>query len=128
MKASKILYYLLSWRMGGDMNKFLAEALGISVAELEAAQALAAVEKLIFEERSVDPEELVDALNANYEGYKPLSRRLVEEGLKVGNNDDDADRLLITTIGDIPFGIVMLVAPGWRQLLLTERRVIAVGY
>lgn len=35
---------------------------------------------------------------------------------------------LVTTIEGIPLGIVMLVAPGWRQLPLTERRGIAVGY
>jgi len=35
---------------------------------------------------------------------------------------------LITTIGGIPLGIVMLIASGWRQLPLTERRGIAIGY
>ena len=64
-----------------------------------AADALAAVKKFVFEEKSVAPGELVEALGANYEGYEALHRRLADVGPKVGNDDDDADGLL-TQLGD----------------------------
>jgi pyruvate-formate lyase len=60
-----------------------------------AADALVAVQKFVFKESSVNPEELVDALEANYDGYESLRQKIIDEGSKVGNNDEDADRLLV---------------------------------
>jgi formate C-acetyltransferase len=59
-----------------------------------ASDALAAVEQFVFVEKSIAPGELLAALEADFAGYEPLRRRLAEEGPKVGNNDDRADRLL----------------------------------
>jgi formate C-acetyltransferase len=60
-----------------------------------AADALAAVKKFVFEEKSVDRGELVNALITNYEGHEPLRKKLAEEGPKVGNNDDETDAILV---------------------------------
>jgi formate C-acetyltransferase len=60
-----------------------------------AADALAAVKKLVFADCCVSPAELLDALEADYVGHEPLRRMLAEEGPKVGNNDDAADALLV---------------------------------
>lgn len=60
-----------------------------------AADALAAVRRFVFDDPMVTPDELMAALDANYEGYAPLRRLLAEEGPKVGNNDDAADTLLV---------------------------------
>jgi formate C-acetyltransferase len=59
-----------------------------------AADALAAVEQFVFTERSLAPGELLAALEAGFAGHEPLRRRLADEGPKVGNNDERADRLL----------------------------------
>ena len=60
-----------------------------------AADALAAVRRFVFDDPMVTPDKLMAALDANYEGYAPLRRLLAEEGPKVGNNDDAADTLLV---------------------------------
>ena len=59
-----------------------------------AADALAAVRRFVFEDESVQPQELLAALEANFEGYEPLRRKLAEDGPKVGNNDAAADSLM----------------------------------
>ena len=59
-----------------------------------AADALAAVKQFVFDEHSLSADELLAALQANFEGYEPLRHKLAEEGPKVGSNDDRADALL----------------------------------
>lgn len=59
----------------------------------DAADALAAVLRLVFEERSVKPDELLAALDADFQGYDSLRLRLLNETPKVGN-DAEADQLL----------------------------------
>jgi len=59
-----------------------------------AADALAAAKSLVWEQKSVAPGELLAALDANYEGYESLQKKLTEEAPKVGNNDPAADALL----------------------------------
>ncbi len=61
-----------------------------------AADALAAVQKFIFEENCISPEDLLSALDASFKGWEPLRRKLEEQGPKVGNNDPVADTLLVT--------------------------------
>ena len=60
-----------------------------------AANALAAVNALVFQERAVTPAELLAALEAGFEGAEPLRRRLREDAPKVGNNDPAADAFLV---------------------------------
>ena len=61
-----------------------------------AADALAAVKQFIFDEHSVSAQELLGALQANFAGHAALRRKLVEDGPKVGSNDDRADALLVS--------------------------------
>lgn len=56
-----------------------------------AADALAAVKHFVFEERSLNPSELLEALQADFVGHEHLQRRLADSGPKVGNNDEAAD-------------------------------------
>ncbi len=51
-----------------------------------AADALAAVEHFVFQERSVEPRELLAALDADFQGFEALQERLACEGPKVGQN------------------------------------------
>ena len=52
-----------------------------------AADALAAVKQFVFDEQSLSADELLAALQANFNGYEPLRQKLAEEGPKVGCND-----------------------------------------
>lgn len=66
-----------------------------------AADALAAVKKFIFDEHSILPEELLSALDANFSGFETLRLKLEEQGPKVGNNDPVADALLVKLFDDL---------------------------
>lgn len=60
-----------------------------------AADALAAVKKFVFDLKSLSPDQLITALDTNYEHDEPLRRTLFEEGPKTGNNDDHADAFMV---------------------------------
>jgi formate C-acetyltransferase len=60
-----------------------------------AADALAAVKRYVFQDRTVEANDLLRALDANFEGFEPLRRKLAEEGPKVGNNSEEADSMLV---------------------------------
>lgn len=53
---------------------------------------LAAIKKYVFEEKKLSLEELLDALDRNFEGASDL-RRLLSDGPKYGNDDDYADSI-----------------------------------
>jgi pyruvate-formate lyase len=59
-----------------------------------AADALAAVKQFVFDEHSLSADELLVALQANFNDCEPTRQKLAEEGPKVGCNDDRADALL----------------------------------
>jgi formate C-acetyltransferase len=69
-------------------------------ASANAADALAAVKKFIFEDHAISPRDLLSALEANYQDWEPL-RRTMMEGPKVGNNDQGVDALLVTLFSDL---------------------------
>ncbi len=58
-----------------------------------AADALAAVKRLLFDEKTIQSTELIAALDANFEGYEKVRERLLYEAPKVGN-DPEADALV----------------------------------
>ena len=55
-----------------------------------ASDALAAIKKLIFDEKTVSKQELISALNADFKGYETLRGKLLECP-KMGNNNDYVD-------------------------------------
>ena len=57
-----------------------------------AADSLAAVKKCVFEEKSITPDELVAALDADFVGYEEIQNKLLSAP-KMGNNDDYVDEL-----------------------------------
>jgi formate C-acetyltransferase len=65
--------------------------IGTGVADV--ANSLAAVKKLVYEDRVISMKELIDAINANFEGYEPLRLKLINEVPKYGNDDDYVDNL-----------------------------------
>lgn len=78
---------------GGAVYDFISD-LQVGIANL--ADSLAAIKKVVFDDKSVKPRELWAALCANFEG--PENRRiraLLEAAPKYGNDDDYVDRLVV---------------------------------
>ena len=65
-----------------------------------AADALAAVKKYIYDEHSISPNELLAALRANFIGYEGIRTKLLNDSPKVGSNDADVDSLLVKLFED----------------------------
>lgn len=57
------------------------------------ADSLAALRKLVFEEKAVDRTALADALRRNFEGCEELRQRLLNKAPKYGNDVEWVDRL-----------------------------------
>jgi formate C-acetyltransferase len=66
-----------------------------------AADALAAVQQFVFTDHSVEPGELLNALDTNYAGYERLRKKLQDEAPKVGKNSEQADALLVRLFDDL---------------------------
>ncbi|MBQ8551460.1 MAG: pyruvate formate-lyase [Clostridia bacterium] len=60
-----------------------------------AADALAAIKQVVFDEKAVTPEELLAALDADFVGYEELQNRLLACP-KMGNNDGTVDDIACT--------------------------------
>jgi formate C-acetyltransferase len=75
---------------GGARYNFLTVE-GVALATV--ADSLAAVKKLVFEDRQIDMDELLQALQANYEGYESLRQTLLNKAPKYGNDDPATDAL-----------------------------------
>lgn len=57
------------------------------------ANSMAAIKKLVFEEKKVTMEELVNALDKNFYGQEILRQTLINKAPKWGNDDDYVDNL-----------------------------------
>jgi len=57
------------------------------------ANSLAAIKKLVFEEKAVPFDALRDALKNNFEGQEPLRQMLLNRAPKYGNGDEYVDRI-----------------------------------
>ncbi len=78
----------LDLSLGGTVyQNYGAHGVGIA----PAADAIAAVQKAIFEDKKCTAEELLRALDADFDGYAELRNYLLSCP-KMGNNDDYADR------------------------------------
>lgn len=64
---------------------------GVGVANV--GDSLAAIKKLVFEEKAVSLKDLRDALKTNFEGKEPLRQMLANRAPKYGNDDVYADQL-----------------------------------
>jgi formate C-acetyltransferase len=75
---------------GGARHNFITVE-GIALAT--AADSLAAVKKLVYDQNATTMDELVQALDANFNGYEPLRQTLLNKVPKYGNDDPDTDEL-----------------------------------
>jgi formate C-acetyltransferase len=75
---------------GGAHYNFIGpEAIGHATA----ADSLAVIKKLVFEEKTITIEELKKVLEKNFVGYEPLRQRFIQSVPKYGNDDDYVDIL-----------------------------------
>ncbi len=74
------------WSGGAKYENYGCHGAGIA----PAADALAAIKKLVYEEKKVSKQELLSALDANFEGYEE-QRNMLLDCPKMGNNDDFVD-------------------------------------
>ncbi|MFH1775413.1 MAG: pyruvate formate lyase family protein, partial [Chloroflexota bacterium] len=79
------------FRGGGKYSRFIACCHPFGM--VNTGNSLAAVRKLVFEEKSISMAELLEALAANFEGKEGLHRRL-QDAPKYGNDDDYADLMV----------------------------------
>lgn len=83
----------LNMKEGGAVYDFISD-LQVGIANL--ADSLAAMKKVVFEEKKVTPAELWEALQADFAGEKnERIRTLLQEAPKYGNDDDYVDRLVV---------------------------------
>ena len=73
--------------LGGKYNNFGIHGCGIATA----ADSLAAIKKYVFEEKTLTPEELIRAVDRNFENDPELLHMLRYETPKMGQNDDYVD-------------------------------------
>ncbi len=59
------------------------------------ADSLTAIKKLVYEEKVISHDELLKALDSNFEGYENIRQRLLKSP-KYGNDTDLADEMLVT--------------------------------
>ena len=64
---------------------------GIGLADV--ADSLAAIRKLVFEEKTLTMEQVINALKDNFDGHEPIRQTLVNKAPKYGNDDPAADEM-----------------------------------
>ncbi|MBE0593680.1 MAG: glycyl radical protein [Gemmatimonadales bacterium] len=76
---------------GARYNNTFIQMVGIG----SVTDSLAAVRQVVFDEARVPLRDLVVALDRDFEGGEPLRQRLVNRTPKYGNDDDQADELMV---------------------------------
>ncbi len=80
--------------MGCKYNNYGFHGTGIATA----ADSLAAIRKVVYEDGSVGKKRLVKALETDFEGEEALQARLRYDMPKMGNNDDEADAIAVALL------------------------------
>jgi pyruvate formate-lyase/glycerol dehydratase family glycyl radical enzyme len=69
---------------------------GVSAyAQANAGDSLAAIKKLVFDEKRLSLTEIAEAMRSNFEGKEALRQMLINEAPKYGNDDDYADSIVV---------------------------------
>ena len=100
-------------REGKKYNNFGLHGCGLA----SAADALAAIEKYVYNEKSVTPERLIAALDENFENDPELLHLLRYEAPKMGVDSPEADAMcgiLLTAFADALEGKVNCLGGVWR--------------
>lgn len=81
---------------GGKYNNFGIHGTGVATA----ADSLAAIQKYVFEEKSITPADYIAAVDADFEGYPELLSKLRYDTPKMGNDDDFVDAIAVRLLAD----------------------------
>ena len=76
---------------GGRYNYTSPMTIGVATM----GDSLAAVKKLVFDERKLSMRELREALAKNFDGQEPLRQLLINRAPKFGNDDDSVDGIVV---------------------------------
>ncbi|MGB9500120.1 MAG: pyruvate formate lyase family protein [Dissulfuribacterales bacterium] len=68
---------------------------------VENADSLAAVKKLVFDEKKYTMDELITALEAEWEGYEEMRLDFVNNAPKWGNDDDYVDDIMVRCLREV---------------------------
>ncbi len=68
---------------------------------VENADSLAAVKKLVFDEKKYTMDELITALEADWEGYEEMRLDFVRNAPKWGNDDDYVDEIMVRCLREV---------------------------
>ena len=79
---------------GGAIYDFIS---GLQVGIADMADSLAAIKKLVYDEKKITREELMDALKNDFEGEEgqKIQKMLINEAPKYGNDNDYVDQLVV---------------------------------
>lgn len=69
---------------------------GIGLADV--ADSLAAIKKLVFEDKLLTMDTLLNAIESNFEGYEPIRQMLINKAPKYGNDDELADQMAVRVV------------------------------
>jgi formate C-acetyltransferase len=78
--------------IAGGVAPYMSDSHG-GVGQVNVADSLAAIKKLVFEDKKISMEQLINALDNNFEGYEDVLY-LCKSAPKFGNDDDYVDSIL----------------------------------
>ena len=79
------------WANAGGAEVNVGPGMPITGGIATIADSLAAIKKLVYEEQRIGMDELIRALDADFEGYEPLRQTLIHGAPKYGNDNDYVD-------------------------------------
>lgn len=82
--------------LGGIYNNYGIHGTGLATA----ADSLAAIKRLVYDEGIVEKEQLLDAIRNNFAGHELLGNQLRYDMPKMGNNDDFVDQIAVGLLTD----------------------------
>jgi pyruvate-formate lyase len=79
---------------GGKYNNYGLHGTGIATA----VDSLSAIQKYVFETKELTSQELISAIDANFEGYTHILLKVKNNDLKMGNDKDVVDNIAVTLL------------------------------
>lgn len=67
----------------------------------DVVDSLAAIKKLVFEEKRISAKEMEDALRADFEGYEKIRAMCLNRAPKYGNDDSEADEIGVRLVEEV---------------------------
>jgi len=94
---------------------------------IDAADSLAALKKLVFEEKRYTMAQVLEAIRNNWEGYENMRQEFINDAPKFGNDDDYVDEVARgSPLLEMPVYLLQLVLPVGMVFFLVEAALDAV--